>query len=578
MSQQYWLVGNKIAPNNIFSALAFMVAATLCSVPTVKAQTPMGAAYGVIWTPAQWNNWSATKADVTNGTLNNPTINTPTINNPIINGGTLVLNKAILNSNAAPLPALLTGSLLQIGNADTTVTRAELDSFGAASFWSCRRADGINALPTAIQSGDEICSLNTWGYDGVAWQGPQAAVRTFAAEIWSSGHRGTRVAIATTAIAGTTMTDRIGFENDGGITVPPTVTSGSLGSGTLNAGAGYGIGGSLVISTSEVAATLVGNPTAGAAVSRGFTIQGLTDIATPSTTLDLIPIWNHTTGTIENVNASELAAGEAVSSVFTRTGAVTATGGDYSAFMRSYIAGVTLSNDGTTPNSVLDISAGVANDTTNAVTIVIGAFTKSTAGAWASGTAANGMGNGLTIASSTWYHVCLANNGGVPDIWFDTSATCANKPTGITDTKFRRIGSFKTDSSAHILAFSQNGNEFLWGTSTLDVNTTTLGTVSTLETLNTPLGVKVNALTNTSTANASVGVQTLITSPDQGTPAASAPTGNETLLIQVATIPISSPLNVRTNTSSQVRAVASISSTTLIMVTYGWIDTRGALN
>jgi hypothetical protein len=84
--------------------------------------------------------------------------------------------------------------------------------------------------------------------------------------------------------------------------------------------------------------------------------------------------------------------------------------------LRSYIAGLTLSNDGGTPSSVLDIAAGQAADSGNAVMISIGAFPKSTAGAWTSGTGNNGMGNGLTIANSTWYHVILANNGGTRSI------------------------------------------------------------------------------------------------------------------------------------------------------------------
>ena len=132
----------------------------------------------------------------------------------------------------------------------------------------------------------------------------------------------------------------------------------------------------------------------------------------------------------------------------------------------NYIGGLTLSNDSTTPNSILDIAAGQASDSTNATIINIGAFTKSTAGAWASGSAANGMGNGLTVAINTWYHVCLANNGGTPDVWFDTSATCANRPSGITDTKYRRIGSFKTGSPANIRKFLQVRNNFSFSQTT----------------------------------------------------------------------------------------------------------------
>jgi hypothetical protein len=34
-------------------------------------------------------------------------------------------------------------------------------------------------------------------------------------------------------------------------------------------------------------------------------------------------------------------------------------------------------------------------------------------------------------------------------------------------------------------------------------------------------------------------------------------------------------LNIRTNTSAQIRAVASLAATTFSVDTYGWIDRRG---
>lgn len=56
------------------------------------------------------------------------------------------------------------------------------------------------------------------------------------------------------------------------------------------------------------AATLKGNATASTANAADFTIQGLTDISTPSTTLDFVPIYNHTTGTIQRTTAAQLVA------------------------------------------------------------------------------------------------------------------------------------------------------------------------------------------------------------------------------------------------------------------------------
>jgi len=240
--------------------------------------------------------------------------------------------------------------------------------------------------------------------------------------------------------------------------------------------------------------------------------------------------------------------------------------------LRSYLAGLGLSM---ASNTVVGIAAGVAADSANAVMMTLSAFQKSTAGAWTSGSGNNGMGNGLTIANSTWYHVILANNGGTPDVYLDTSATGANIPTGITDTKVRRIGSFLTDGSAHIIAFSQNGDEFLWNVPVGDVNVTNLGTAATSYTLSVPLGVVVNAIGNLKASQALAGNVMLASSLAVASQAADTPTGNEQVSIVTAAQPASSTFNIRTNTSSQIRAIASGANTTLQVATWGWIDRRG---
>src|SRR6266851_5243904 len=105
-------------------------------------------------------------------------------------------------------------------------------------------------------------------------------------------------------------------------------------------------------------------------------------------------------------------------------------------FLRSYLAGLIVSNDVGTPNTVLDISAGICADSTNQTYIKLGAFTNTTA--------------------------------------------------------FRRIGSFLTDGSAHILTFFQVGDWFFWKASVLDQNAQALGTVATSYTLaSVPPGVQV---------------------------------------------------------------------------------------
>jgi hypothetical protein len=144
--------------------------------------------------------------------------------------------------NATSLPSTQTGSVLQVANADTVATRIEEDSFGAPSFFSGVRRDGTNASPTTLQSNDEIASLNAWGYNGTAVVGPQAAFREYAAQNWSVGANGTYLSLATTPNGSTTLTEAMRVENDGGITIPSTVSGGDKGASTINAsGAIYGL-------------------------------------------------------------------------------------------------------------------------------------------------------------------------------------------------------------------------------------------------------------------------------------------------------------------------------------------------
>lgn len=381
-----------------------------------------------------------------------------------------------------------------------------------------------------------------------------------------------------------------------GIAATQTLTNKTISGGTISGGTLSGtiagtptLSGSNFIANSNLvqggAATLKGNPTASLANVQDFTIQGLTADTSPDMTNDLLPIYNHTTGTLQNVNAHQL-----FNSVTTGVTSLTNTDGTLNispstgavvaslnpAAQRSYLGGLTLSNDGTSPNSVLDIAAGTANDSTNAAVIQIGTFTKSTAGAWASGSGSNGMGNGLTVAASTWYHVCLAYNGGTPDVWFDTSVICANKPTGVSGSLYRRIGSFKTDASSHILAFTQVGDEFHWSVATNDYSTTTLGTTAVLQALNVPPGIVVNALINVGGAG-STAAGLLISSPDQTDEPAGTPSGNNSIFLNTS-FAIYGAFNIRTNTSQQIRFRSGAASTTVNEATYGWVDTRGRFN
>lgn len=245
---------------------------------------------------------------------------------------------------------------------------------------------------------------------------------------------------------------------------------------------------------------------------------------------------------------------------------------------RSYLAGYGLSNDVTTPNSVLDVAAGQCADSTNTKWISLGAYSKSTAGVWVPGNGTAGMGIGLTVQPNTWYHVFAVTVNGQPDIYFDTSLTAAAAPAGTS--AYRRLGSFKTDGSSHILPFVQDEDTFYWGAVVLDLNGTVIGnSPGQLFALSVPPGVKVRPIMRANIASQ----QILITSPDQADvlPSAvfgTAPGFNDGPPANINTATPPTLVALYTNTAQQIRARAVNAGSSLYLYTDGWVDSRGRLN
>lgn len=151
-----------------------------------------------------------------------------------LTGGTLTGFLGI-NLNAASLQSPQTGTVLQLANADGVATRLEIDAFGAQAFFTGVCANGTKATPTTMTADTQCGGYNMFGYNGTAFVGPAATFRTFAAQTWSVGVQGAYAEVATTTNGGNTLATRMRWENDGGVTVPSTVTGGSKGSGTVNA-------------------------------------------------------------------------------------------------------------------------------------------------------------------------------------------------------------------------------------------------------------------------------------------------------------------------------------------------------
>lgn len=173
---------------------------------------------------------------------------------------------------------------------------------------------------------------------------------------------------------------------------------------------------------------------------------------------------------------------------------------------QGYIYGLTLSNNVATPLTNIDISVGIARDSSNATDIRLSSvITKSISSTFVAGSGNGGRASAVSLANATWYHVfAIANaDGSLCDVYFDTSILATNIPSGYT--KYRRIGSvYYISAGSGIRPFIQRGNYFLWNAlGNLDVNGNT-STTASLVTLSVPTGFPVEAHINTSSAGGTI--------------------------------------------------------------------------
>jgi hypothetical protein len=251
----------------------------------------------------------------------------------------------------------------------------------------------------------------------------------------------------------------------------------------------------------------------------------------------------------------------------------------------NYLGGLTLANDATTPNTVIDIASGGATSDDNTVVMILGSgWTKNANAPWApgSGNGALAAGAGSTLAANTWYHVFLIQRPDTRavDILVGISATAPTLPANYT--KKRRIGSFCADGNLHILPFVQLGDQFLWVTPQVNLNNTGIAAGGTwyLLALSVPLGVKCEAIIHADmNSNAPVPTWVCFVAPDAtpSAPGGPPPGVNFQLTIQATTVSwLTGEFRVRTNTASQINVGTDKAWTSgLYVYTIGYIDYRG---
>jgi hypothetical protein len=244
--------------------------------------------------------------------------------------------------------------------------------------------------------------------------------------------------------------------------------------------------------------------------------------------------------------------------------------------------GLTLSNNAGDATNDIDIAVGdaLSNDAspiTREVMYLAAGLTKKLDATWVVGTGQGMLASGAALADGT-YHIFLIKrpDTGVVDIAADSSVTGANiaANTDAAYTKKRRIGSVIRESAA-IVTFKQYGDKFM-RTPIVSVNAVTnFGTNAVTRTLNTPVGIKVDAIVFAFGSNSSSSENVLLSDLDGGDadPGASIAV---TFIVPSATVVHGSTYTVMTNTSAAIRSRHSVGSaaTVFSLCTMGWYDRR----
>ena len=263
--------------------------------------------------------------------------------------------------------------------------------------------------------------------------------------------------------------------------------------------------------------------------------------------------------------------------------------GSTNPFPAGHLYGMILSNNGTSPNTGIDISTGECRDSTAVENIVLSsALTKSVSGPFAAGTGQPGLlGGTLPPGANATLHVLVIKGASGVDIGFHDSPTIAlaSLPSGY-DKYYRRIGSILTDGSNNIRGFLQNGDRFLYKLPDLSIRNATISTSGTLLSLKVPSGIKVRPLIRGVYGAAVDGKDWSFYDPDQtGVPALTpspSPSTSEYIPSAYSNLNhVSTGTNsewLYTNTSGQIGVDSSVNfNNAFDLDVWGWIDDRNRL-
>lgn len=323
-------------------------------------------------------------------------------------------------------------------------------------------------------------------------------------------------------------------------------------------------------------------------------------VAAAGTSADLTPVSAYINTLLDDGDAeAALATLQALRDVLTTRGDLAFEGASGPVRLPVGAAGYLLGSDGTEPlwqeavcpdgwingmilsksaDQKVDIGAGLAcaDDGMSGLRLAA-ALTKQIDAAWAAGDDAGGLDTG-TVAMDSWYHVfAIGKTDGTVDALFSVSLASPTLPTGYT--RKRRIGSVRTDGSAHIVEFAQVGDEFMWADPPADLDTSSLGTVSIDITLTVPSDLPVLAVFNASVQRIQANVLLRPKAQNDEAPGDDAAPFSSLRAFNSepgsASARTAGQFRMMTDSSGRIAARSNAATTDLMIATTGWVDLRG---
>lgn len=144
-----------------------------------------------------------------------------------MSGALSVANTGKFNANANASAAALAGNVMVLG-ADSSVPRIGSDSFAMPGAFSVRRANGTGASQSALANNDVIMQLEGRGYGATGYgSAARGQINIAAGAAWTDSDQSAYLAFITTAVGGTTTTEKMRLSAAGRLLIGSTSDNGT---------------------------------------------------------------------------------------------------------------------------------------------------------------------------------------------------------------------------------------------------------------------------------------------------------------------------------------------------------------